>query len=194
VYTDCNIGEILSDQGRFEEAAVHLRRASRVGAAIGDSQSVAFVDVLLGRLAVRDGRYAEGLAMLERAVTALSRFRMDADAHFARAVIAEATALGGDPARALELASRELETGDKQLPLLLRAAGIAHARLGRPQDSRRVLADALVAARDREAPYELAATIEALAALGSGTDELIEEQRALLGRLKVERLPSPQLA
>ncbi len=194
VYTDCNIGEILSDQGRFEEAAVHLRRASRVGAAIGDSQSVAFVDVLLGRLAVRDGRYAEGLTMLERAVTALSRFRMDADAHFARAVIAEATALGGDPARALELASRELETGEKQLPLLLRAAGIAHARLGRPQDSRRVLADALAAAREREAPYELAATIEALAALGSGTDELIEEQRALLGRLKVERLPSPQLA
>ena len=54
-FTDCNVGEILSDQGRLEEAEIHLERARRVWTATGDGQSVAFVNVLMGRLAVLRG-------------------------------------------------------------------------------------------------------------------------------------------
>ena len=52
-YTDCNIGEILSDQGHLDEAGASLRRARQVWSGTGERQTVAFVDVLLARLAVR---------------------------------------------------------------------------------------------------------------------------------------------
>ena len=52
-YTDCNIGEILSDQGHLDEAGASLRRARQVWSGTGERQAVAFVDVLLARLAVR---------------------------------------------------------------------------------------------------------------------------------------------
>ena len=47
-YTDCNVGEILSDQGRLDEAAAHLERARRVWLATGELPSVAFVDAAVG--------------------------------------------------------------------------------------------------------------------------------------------------
>ena len=31
IYTNCNIGEILSDQGHLEEAEAHLQRARQLG-------------------------------------------------------------------------------------------------------------------------------------------------------------------
>ena len=45
-FTDCNIGEILSDQGRLDEAEASLKRARRVWSGTGERQAVAFVDVL----------------------------------------------------------------------------------------------------------------------------------------------------
>ena len=49
-FTDCNVGEILSDQGQLEEAETHLQRARRVWSATGERQPVAYVDALLARL------------------------------------------------------------------------------------------------------------------------------------------------
>ena len=43
-FTDANVGEILSDQGRLDEAEAQLRRAQRVWNATGDRQGSAFAE------------------------------------------------------------------------------------------------------------------------------------------------------
>jgi hypothetical protein len=154
---------------------------------------VAFADMLLGRLALRRGDSQVGLPMLERSTRALRVFSMQSYAEFGRALIAEAEALAGDPGRALELARTELEGADRQRPLLLRAVGIALARLGEADAGSRELGEALACARSRGADYEIAATIDALAVLGRADPDLLAERDEILGRLKIVRLARPML-
>ena len=190
-FTDCNVGEILSDQGRFDPAQDALQRARRVWSGTAERQAVAFVDVLLGRLAVRRGDYGTGLPTLEAAAAELRRLKLDAYASFAEAVIVEAEALGGDARRALELAPPALEAADRQRPLLQRACGIALARIGRAQDARTELLGALDTARQRGSEYDVAATIDVLVTLDGADPELVRARDEILDRLKIERLPAP---
>jgi tetratricopeptide (TPR) repeat protein len=192
-FVDCNVGEILSDQGRLEESEDHLRRARRVWSATREPQSVAFIDMLLGRLAVRRGDIQVGLPMIERSTRTLRAFNMHAYADFGRGLIAEAEALLGDPRRALEVARAELESADRERPLLQRSAGIALARLGDRDGASRELSLALACARERRAHYEIAATIDALAALDCADRELLQERDQTLDALKIVRLPAPAL-
>jgi class 3 adenylate cyclase/tetratricopeptide (TPR) repeat protein len=192
-YTDCNIGEILSDQGRLDDATIPLERARRTWTATGDRQGVAFVNLLLGRLALRRGGYREALRLLEEATADLRRFRVDAEADFAQALITEAEAFAGDPSRALVIARQAMESADKYLPLLQRLYGISLARLGAPAEAERELTSALAAARERAAEYEIAATVDALDALGKAPAGLVRERDEVLERLKVRQLPTPAL-
>ncbi len=188
---DCNVGEILSDQGHLDEAEAHLKRVRRVWSATGERQAVAFADVLLGRLAVRRGDTRAGVTILESAAAQLRRFELRAYADFAQALIAEAEALAGDADRALEIARRELRTAERQRPLLERAAGVALGRLGQTEAARAALLDALASARDRGFQYDIAATIDALDALGGLDPELLGERDEILDRLKIARLAAP---
>jgi tetratricopeptide (TPR) repeat protein len=192
--SDGNVGEILSDQGHLEEAEAHFRRALRVLSATGDRQWVAYTDANLARLTVRRGRYREGLSMLEAAMSDLTRLGMDAYAELAQSWIAEAEAFGGDPFKALEVASQELQANDRQRPLLTRMAGIALARLGEKEAAVRELGHSLRTARDRTAEYDIAATIDALAAVDAVDPTLLQERDEILERLRIERLPEPALA
>lgn len=192
-YTDCNVGEVLSDQGRLAEAGVHLERARRVWKATQEGQGVAFVDMLLGRLAVRDGRGEEALALLEAALADMRRFKTDADAGLARALLAEAEAFAGDPHRALAIAREQLGRDDRERPLLGRASGVALARLGQPRAAAEALAGALAVSRERQAEYDIAATIEILDALALASDEEIRERDLIVRRLHIRRLARPDL-
>jgi class 3 adenylate cyclase/predicted ATPase len=189
-YTDCNVGEILSDQGHLDEAEEYLQRARRIWTSTGERQSVAYIDVLMGRLAVRRGEHRLGVATLESAHAELRKFRLDAYADFAEALVAEAEAFGGDPFRALEIASRVLQADDRQRPLLTRMAGIALARLGQKEAALRELSHSLRTARERASDYDIAATIDAMATLGYADSELPANRDAILGRLKVMQLPA----
>jgi tetratricopeptide (TPR) repeat protein len=189
-YTDGNLGEILSDQGRLEEAEVHLQRARRVFS--GTSHNfIPYADVLLGRLAVRRGRLEEGLPMLEAAMAQLRKLGIDAYADLAQALVAEAEAFAGDPVRALDIARRSLQANDRLRPLLTRVAGIALARMGEKATAVGELTDSLQSARERGAPYDIAATIDALAALGAAEPALIAERDEILGKLRIRQLPRP---
>jgi class 3 adenylate cyclase/tetratricopeptide (TPR) repeat protein len=190
--TDCNIGEILSDQGRIDEAKEHLERARRVWSGTGERHSVAFIDILLARLATRSGDGADAVPALESAMHELRRFRMDAYAGFAQALVAEAEAFGGDPTRALQIARSQLKASDRNAPLLTRVAGIALARLARTDEARRELIGALESARERAAEYDVAATIDVLNALVGADPDLLRERDEILGRLKIARLPTPE--
>lgn len=189
-FIDCNIGEILSDQGHLDDAQAHLVRARRVWGAMGDRYS-AYTELLLGRLMVRRDQYAEGLPMLEQAAADLSRSGLDFYADFCQALIAEAEAFGGDPFRALEVASGALRANDQVRPLLTRVAGIALARLGQNGAGMRELKHALKTARQRSAPYDIAATIDAIDALGKADPQMLAERDAIVTRLKIARLPAP---
>ncbi len=191
-YTDCNVGEIRSDQGHLDEAEEHLLRARRVWSATGD-QYLAYADLLLARIAVRRGRSDEAMPMLEAAMAELRRMRVDLYANLGQALIAEAEAFGGDPMRAIEIASRELEANDEQRPLLTRAAGIALARLGERKGAVRELRHSLQVARDRGDEYDIAATIDVLHTLEDADDQLVCERDEILARLRIERLPAPVL-
>ena len=196
-YTDCNVGEILSDQGHLEQAAIHLGRARRVWSSTGDEAGVAFVDLLSGRLAVRRGQRVEGIALLESAASSLARMRVDGDAHLAQALIAEAEALDGDPARAIEIARRLLAGGERSAALLHRVYGTALARLGDLVGAAFELDRSLRAARARGADYEIVSTLDVLDRLDrrSGVSDPVRtaERDALLMRLRIERMPEPAL-
>jgi tetratricopeptide (TPR) repeat protein len=193
-HIDCNVGEILSDQGLLDEAEAQLQRARRVWTATGEQQGVAFIDMLLARLAMRRGERDGAVPILEAALADLRRFRIDAYADLAEALIAEAEAFAGDAARALEVARRELERANPQRPLLERVAGIALARLGSRDAAVGELVGALRSARDRRSDYDIAATIDVLACLRAADLTLLHERDEILGRLKVRQLPTPVLA
>jgi tetratricopeptide (TPR) repeat protein len=190
-YTDCNVGEILSDQGKLDEAEARLLDARRVWSVTGEPQGVAFVDLLLARVAMRRGDCGKALPALEAAGSDLRRFGMDGYADFAAALVAEAQAFAGDPSRALEIVRSELRTADQHRPLVERVVGTALARLGQRDEAERELRRAFESARACRAPYDLAATIEMLAMLGAAEPELLAERDRILERLKIERLPVP---
>ncbi len=192
-FIDCNIGEILSDQGHLEEAEVQMRRARQVWSSTGERHALAYAEVLLGRLAVRRGEYQEGLSLLETAAEELRKMGIDAYAEFAQALIAEAEAFGGDPFRALEIGSKELEANDRQRPLLTRMGGIALARLGEKGGAIRELNHSLRTARARNAEYDIAATIDAMNLVDGAEPDLLRERDEILGRLKIVQLPAPAL-
>lgn len=192
--SDENLGEILSDQGHLDEAEAHLQRARRVLQATGDRHWLAYADALLARLTVRRGNYADGVATLEAARADLRRFGMDDYAELTQAWTAEAEAFGGDPFRALELASQELRANDRQRPLLTRMGGIALARLGQTEAAMRELRHSLETARARNSEYDIAATIDVMAAVAGADADLVRQRDEILGRLKIKQLPLPALS
>ena len=193
-WTDGNLGEILSDQGHLDAADAHLQRARRVSSATGDRQYVAYVDALQARVTVRHGQYTEGLSALQAAESELRQLGIEAYADLANAWIAEAEAFGGDPMRALELASQQLRANDRDRPLLARVGGIALARLGERKGAMRELEHALRTARDRGSEYDIAATIDAIVAVGSADPALQSERDEILDRLRIKQLPVPVLS
>ena len=78
----------------------------------------------------------------------LRRFRIDAYADFAEALIGEAEAFAGDPSRALSIAREVLDRSDGSCRCSRRLSGIALARLGEPEASREELLRALNVARE----------------------------------------------
>lgn len=191
---DENLGEILSDQGHLDEAQEHLDRARRVLSATGDRHWIAYADALLARLTVRRGRYREGLTALEAAMSDLRQLGMDAYAELAQAWIAEAEAFGGDPFRAMDLASETLRSNDRLRPLLTRMGGVALARLGQREAAIRELGHSLRTARERSADYDIAATIDALDALDAIDEDVVRERDEILERLKIKQLRLPALS
>jgi class 3 adenylate cyclase/tetratricopeptide (TPR) repeat protein len=190
-FTDGNIGEILSDQGHLEAAAERLRRAQRVWSATGDRQGCAFANMLLGRVAVRAGRTEEGLALLHSAVADMERFRVDFYTDLARALIADGEALAGDPRRGLALAEAHLAAGSSCVSLLRRASGAALTRLGETARAEDELRLALAAARERDEDYEIALTLDALAAIAAASRAELLERATILERLGVVAVPVP---
>jgi class 3 adenylate cyclase/tetratricopeptide (TPR) repeat protein len=192
-FTDCNIGEIRSDQGAYDEAQEHLERARRIWSATGDKPSGAYASLLLARVQARQGHYDAAMPTMRTAVEDLRRYRLSAYADFAETLVAEAEALIGDPEAALVILGERLSETPANAPTLSRLRGVALARLGRHQAALEQLGEALTEARRRCADYEVASTIDALDVLGHADIELQCERDEILERLRVIRLAKPAL-
>ena len=109
-----NIGEILADQGRYEEGRHQLIDALRVLRAASYRYGIAYGTMLLGRLDSRTGSFEEAH---EHFVTARSEFNdigLHFDASEVDSMVAECLVLEGRSSEALELAGRLVDGMEEQ--------------------------------------------------------------------------------
>ena len=193
--TDCNVGEILSDQGHLDEAEAHLQRARRVLERTGDRQGVAYADVLLGRLTVRRGDYAEGSRCSRRrwrtsggsgSTPTPSSLRPD---RRSRGVRRRSVPRAGDREPA------SCEANDRERPLLT-THGRDRARAPRRARGRDARARAL--ARRRRATVAPSTTSPRRSMRWRRrrrrSRRCCRERDEILGRLKIEQLSTPAIA
>jgi tetratricopeptide (TPR) repeat protein len=191
-----NAGEILSDQGRLDEAEANFRKAARVWKAAGDRASVAYATSNLGRLAYRRGDCDAAAELLEEARSEFSATGAEADAMEAEARLAECYLYAGRFDDALKLAEdllartkAETETTGPLTPMLFRLQGSALVGRKDLSQAHEALERSLAIARDRNARYDVALALGALAswaeASGEQADRYLEERKAILDGLGV---------
>src|SRR5205823_14401092 len=132
------VAEILSDQGRLNEAEPRLQEVLRTLRATGARGALSFGHSLMGRLQARKGNYAEALVMYLSAQQLQSEDGEQALLVETRARMAECLAWSGRVTEALQAATDALTTAatvegaSAQVALLHRARAIALAALDRP--------------------------------------------------------------
>lgn len=165
-----NIAEIYVEQGRLDEAAEPTRLALRAAKAAGARSFIALWTAQLGRIAIREQRVEEGLALLREARDIYCADGEAASALVVDAQIAAGLALGGEPAEALTIARTSLEQLGKvpgaaeAEPLLQRARGFSLIALGRCDEGVAAFHASLVAARARQGRRDIALGLDALIA------------------------------
>ncbi len=196
-----NLAEILCDQGRLGEAEPLLQGALRAGRAAASPGFTAFVQSLLGRLDTKAGRHEQGLAHLAEARRQYDQIGEPDEVVAADARTAECLVLSGDPAGALAL----VDALEQRLPhpavaavepLLLRVRGLALTATGRTDEAETALRAGLASARARNAPHEVAFTLDALAgwyrSIGVDVPELVrDEHTALTASLGIVEVAAP---
>ncbi len=192
-----NIAEVLSDQGRFDEAESHLREALRVSTAAGYNFDMAAILSFLGRNCARAGRFADAFLFLKTAREEFENLGVPGDIVRIDAWQAEALSLSGDAGSALALADATLRTAKQEsgispeIPMLERVRAEALWSLGDVEAAGAALTASVEAARSRAAEYELALAIDVLVrmpdlrAYFDDADALIAERDAVFERLGV---------
>ena len=187
-----NRAEVLSDQGRYEEAEALFRAALRVARASHSAGRVADVSVHLARLLGRRQEFDEALRLLAdaRAQYVGAGDRSELLATDARR--AECLALAGRSEEALTLADETLraaattEGSSPLLPLLGRTRGWALMQLGRSAEATEALEVSLAAGRRLGMDHEVALTLSTLSTLTpERTSEAELERDSIFARLGV---------
>ena len=191
----CNIGEVLSDQGRLDEARHQLRRALRIWRGSEYDWGTAFATTLLGRAAVRAGRHAEGLDLLEqgagRVPAAPRAGRRGARRGLHRGGAGLRRPAGRRAARRRPRAARRERARRRSCT----ACAASRSPSSATRTARRTRSTRRCATRRSAAnAYEIAITLDALEALGGAPPGSAARRAALLEQLGVETLPAPPLS
>ena len=171
-----NIGEILADQGRYEEGRHQLIDALRVLRAASYRYGIAYGTMLLGRLDARTGSFEEAH---EHFVTARSEFNdigLHFDASEVDSMVAECLVLEGRSQEALELAGRLVDGMEEQgsprgVALVQRVRGYALLQGGDLAGARAAFEASRESALELKADYELVLTLVALVKLAELTGD-----------------------
>lgn len=206
-----NIGEILVDQGRLDEAEPLVTEALRVWRVSGTPSDIGFGAALLGRLKGRRGRTHEALALLGEAAACYAGKDERAELVDVALSLAEALLLQGaaddamrhlqeaeDRLRAARRAAGLTTTEGDDLPpttaavALLRLRGCAAVQLGRAVAAHELLARSVALARQLGTTHELARSLRAQAWAEDGSAAARSQEAAeLFARLGV--VWSPEL-
>jgi tetratricopeptide (TPR) repeat protein len=198
-----NIAEVLSDQGRLDEARPLFEESLRLWRAAEFGIGVAYATSSLGRVASRSGDFGRAADLYEAAREQFRAMVSEAELVDTDARIAEALAFQGRGEDALELASAALERtaargGATQDPMLYRIRGFARAQLGDLAEARADLERSLEAGRTRNARYEIALTLDAIARVAEleGVADAARRAEAdeLLAALGVVEVPTVPVA
>ena len=198
-----NIAEVLSDQGRLDDARPLFEESLRVWRAAEFGIGVAYATSSLGRVASRSGDFGRAAELYEAAREQFRAMVSEAELVDTDARIAEALAFQRRSSEAVELASAALERtaargGATQDPMLYRIRGYAHAQLDALAEARADLERSLDAGRTRNARYEIALTLDAIARVAEleGIADAARRAEAdeLLGALGVVQVPTVPLA
>jgi tetratricopeptide (TPR) repeat protein len=211
-----NLGEILSDQGRLDEAREIFDEALGVCRSIHFPVGHALCVSNLGRVASRAGRYDDARNWFDEARDRFRRIGADSFVVEVDSREAERRLFAGDAEGAVELADDAVRraTSLGGIPvaqsMLDRIAGVALMLAGHDDPARARLEASRVRAIDAAADYELALTLHAIAAVGGGPGQEATSIAAasILDRLgvvdieavsavrvlRVVRLPNPRVA
>jgi class 3 adenylate cyclase/tetratricopeptide (TPR) repeat protein len=202
--TQLNLGILLCDQGRLDDAAELFDAACRIYQAAGDRSGIAEAQRNLARVAARSGRFDEARTLIGGARSSFADLGAEVELIDTLAVDAECELLDGDAHRATEVIvealarDRALGGISAQSSLLHLLRGYALMRTGELPAARDALEESLAVGRAREMDYDVAlscralvqlATKDAGAADGLPVEELEDESGRILERLEVVVAP-----
>jgi class 3 adenylate cyclase/tetratricopeptide (TPR) repeat protein len=181
-----NIGEVKSDQGHLDAAKELFRESLEVFERSGYRYMINLATSNLGRAAARAGRCDEGRLLLLKALAGFHEIKAGSFVLETKARLAECAVLAGDPAAALAQADetlravRETGAGPGLRAMLHRVRGYAAGQRGDLDAAGEAVDESIRIARDGNAIYELAQSLEARSRLraGRGTDGSGDEREA----------------
>ncbi len=193
--TEANIGEVLVNQGRLDDAEPLLRDAIRVVRSSNTGEAP-FVEMHLGRLLAARGEFDEAEALLRGVVEQWQVIGHGAAAYEASVWLADCLVRAGRPQEALDqldLASKGVEPGEIAMFDASTAAVSASALLdlGRQEEAVDAICRGVPIARSRALTFDLARLLLLAGRVGPPfdrrleTNEPVEEAYHLLDRLGV---------
>ena len=194
-----NRGEILSDRGQLDEAEEIFTEALRIHKAANFLTGIGFATSNLGRVAARRGRFDQAAELYDQARAVFAEAGLDSEILETDLRSAELMLMQERAKEAAALADEGLERvrslgGAVQEPGFLRVRGYALMQDADLEAAEVALEESLSAAHEREAEFEVALTLDALARLaemrGVAADAESAEAREILERLRVTALPS----
>jgi len=195
-----NIAEVLTDRGELADAEGLLQQTMPFWKSSEYRYFLGACLWLLGRASLRGNRIDEALTRFAEARDVLLEVGAEHEVVDIDARVAECRLLKGEAAQALGAAdallaqSEPAEAVARLTPLLQRVRGYALMLDGDPFGARDAFEAAVAVARERADAFELALALNALTALDrlEGVEppqEMVDESRALIARLKVRALP-----
>jgi class 3 adenylate cyclase/predicted ATPase len=195
-----NVAEILTDRGEWKEAEALLLETLPFWKASQYHYYLAACLSLLGRVALRQGRFDDALARLEESKAQFLQVGAEQEVPAVEARIAECRAAMGQPDEALAIVEAMLARADassgiaRVRPLLERLKGHVLMQQGDLWGARDALEASLASARDKKNLFEATLTMLSLIELDrlEGVEpprEMLEETRTRLASLKVRAVP-----
>jgi tetratricopeptide (TPR) repeat protein len=202
-----NLAEVLSDQGRLEEAEAPARDALRVFRAAQYSEKVSAGSRILGRNQSRAGLHEEAEVLFIEAIKVAEDSGLQLLGVAATGMLAEDLVRRGEVEAALErlapLDEQAAPIGGAGVyePLLQRVEGLAHLALGDLPAAETALGQSLVSSRATGSEFEVLLTLEArrLLMLARAEEPAPDEQAeawSIRDRLGIVAIPAmlPALA